>query len=279
MNPGGDYGKKELSPALRNRFLEIWCPAENSREDLRDIVAKMMPPAATEAIVDVVVDFCLWFPAHKVSIRDIATWTAFVTSAVSANSALTLEDAVVQGACLVFFDGLKTATGNAIGLMSVADEADILDSCRAFFRERLPAAGAECLAWISSLGMSDCEVKQGSRAISVGPFSIERRPGAEECSDYLFQTASVARNAFKLLRGMQVSRPILLEGPPGVGKSALVSAVAAASGNRLERINLSDQTDVADLFGSDLPAEGENVGQFEWRDGPFLAALRYDRQI
>jgi midasin len=26
MNPGGDFGKKELSAALRNRFTEIWCP-------------------------------------------------------------------------------------------------------------------------------------------------------------------------------------------------------------------------------------------------------------
>ena len=24
MNPSGDHGKKELSPALRNRFSEIW---------------------------------------------------------------------------------------------------------------------------------------------------------------------------------------------------------------------------------------------------------------
>lgn len=24
MNPGGDYGKRELSPALRNRFTEIY---------------------------------------------------------------------------------------------------------------------------------------------------------------------------------------------------------------------------------------------------------------
>ena len=24
MNPGGDFGKRELSPALRNRFSEIW---------------------------------------------------------------------------------------------------------------------------------------------------------------------------------------------------------------------------------------------------------------
>ena len=27
MNPGGDFGKKELSPALRNRFTEIWIDA------------------------------------------------------------------------------------------------------------------------------------------------------------------------------------------------------------------------------------------------------------
>jgi midasin len=24
MNPGGDHGKKELLPALRNRFMEVW---------------------------------------------------------------------------------------------------------------------------------------------------------------------------------------------------------------------------------------------------------------
>lgn len=24
MNPSGDHGKRELSPALRNRFTEIW---------------------------------------------------------------------------------------------------------------------------------------------------------------------------------------------------------------------------------------------------------------
>lgn len=37
MNPGGDYGKKELSPALRNRFTEIWVPSANNIDDLRSI--------------------------------------------------------------------------------------------------------------------------------------------------------------------------------------------------------------------------------------------------
>jgi hypothetical protein len=26
MNPGGDFGKKELSPALSNRFTQVWPP-------------------------------------------------------------------------------------------------------------------------------------------------------------------------------------------------------------------------------------------------------------
>ena len=32
--------------------------------------------------------------------------------------------------------------------------------------------------------------------------------------------------------------------------------------------------DISDLFGSDLPVEGQKKMQFAWRDGPFLKALR-----
>jgi midasin len=31
---------------------------------------------------------------------------------------------------------------------------------------------------------------------------------------------------------------------------------------------------VSDLFGADLPVEGGDGGQFAWRDGPFLQALK-----
>jgi len=39
MNPGGDFGKKELSPALRNRFTEVWVP---SYDDMHDLVSKIL---------------------------------------------------------------------------------------------------------------------------------------------------------------------------------------------------------------------------------------------
>ena len=38
MNPGGDFGKKELSPALRNRFTEIWCEPCTDRQDKIEII-------------------------------------------------------------------------------------------------------------------------------------------------------------------------------------------------------------------------------------------------
>jgi midasin len=34
-------------------------------------------------------------------------------------------------------------------------------------------------------------------------------------------------------------------------------ALAAATGHPIERVNLSEQTDVMDLFGTDLPVEGK----------------------
>ncbi|GFR41366.1 hypothetical protein Agub_g2049, partial [Astrephomene gubernaculifera] len=38
MNPGGDFGKKELSPALANRFTTIWVPAMEDMQEMRAIL-------------------------------------------------------------------------------------------------------------------------------------------------------------------------------------------------------------------------------------------------
>lgn len=55
------------------------------------------------------------------------------------------------------------------------------------------------------------------------------------------------------------------------------------SSNFLININREHQTvfimnfilqDIADLFGADLPVDGGKGGQFSWRDGLFLQALK-----
>ena len=40
------------------------------------------------------------------------------------------------------------------------------------------------------------------------------------------------------------------------------------------RINLSEQTDMMDLLGLDLPVQGAKGGVFSWCDGVFLQALK-----
>jgi len=51
MNPGGDFGKRELSPALRNRFTEVWVEAitgkaylskPSSDQDIRQMLNESM---------------------------------------------------------------------------------------------------------------------------------------------------------------------------------------------------------------------------------------------
>ena len=46
MNPGGDYGKRELSPALSNRFTTVWVPPI---EDLSELAALLNARLASKA--------------------------------------------------------------------------------------------------------------------------------------------------------------------------------------------------------------------------------------
>lgn len=60
MNPGGDYGKKELSPALRNRFTEIWVPAVDRREDLEQIINSLWAYSSLNVFTSKLLDFTGW---------------------------------------------------------------------------------------------------------------------------------------------------------------------------------------------------------------------------
>ncbi|CAF1007436.1 unnamed protein product, partial [Brachionus calyciflorus] len=74
---------------------------------------------------------------------------------------------------------------------------------------------------------------------------------------------------------MVLDTPIMLVGSPGVGKTSLIEALGRLTNNKVIRINLSEQTDLNELFGADLPIFDSNTFQqkFEWLDGPFLLAI------
>ena len=174
---------------------------------------------------------------------------------------LTVQEAFIQGAYLVWLDGLQMDGGSS---------ATSIKSFQALCEQKM----LSLLGTNASIINSDPTLEDTQEKLIVKPFAINKHKDKQGEPKYIFYTKTTTNNVLKILRALQIQKPILLEGSPGIGKSSLVEALAKKIGQPLVRINLSDQTDISDLFGSDLPVEGGAVGQFAWRNGPFLDALQ-----
>lgn len=267
MNPGGDYGKKELSPALRNRFTEIWVPLISEPSDRLAILASRLAFKHLEAWAERIVSFSSFYCAYvcrqissaEVSLRDALAWCDFMVA-----SSIDPPTSFVHGARLAVLDRLGT-TG--FGQALTPDRiATIRRDCKT---ELYRLSG--CMA---SSEHTDVVIR--SDYLQVGPFRLSRRPSTPSQSDNIFilTAPTVAQNIMRILRALEVSKPLLLEGSPGVGKTSTIVALARVAGRRLRRINLSDQTDLLDLLGADIPVEGGAPGEFAWKDAAFLHALK-----
>ncbi|KAI0199535.1 hypothetical protein F4808DRAFT_461631 [Astrocystis sublimbata] len=268
MNPGGDFGKKELSPALRNRFTEIWVPPLSGTDDILHIVMSKLKQEY-RSFATALVEFANWFgqsfrstASTAFSIRDILAWVNFVNQSKNRSGPF----AVVQGAATVFID---TLGANPSALLAIDPKS--LDEER-----------QKCLDKLSELVGSDAtsiyraplQLTIEPTRLQIGEYAMERKADQNFEIGFALSAPTTKLNAMRVIRALEVQKPILLEGSPGVGKTTLVSALARACGESLTRINLSDQTDLMDLFGTDVPVEGAEAGHFAWRDAPFLRAMQ-----
>lgn len=268
MNPGGDYGKRELSPALRNRFTEIWVPALSDVEDILQIVRSKLKPSAAQ-YAGSIVSFAQWFNekyntsvASSISIRDTLAWVTFINKAESDDPIF----GIVHGAAMVFID---TLGANPAGLLAISQHS-IVDERKACLHHLTKLLGTD----VESLYFGTIDVVASDKSLQLGAFSIPRLSATAEDPSFSLEAPTTRSNAMRVVRALQLPKPILLEGNPGVGKTTLVTAIARAAGKPLTRLNLSEQTDLMDLFGSDVPVEGAQAGNFAWRDAPFLKAMK-----
>ncbi|KAI1868220.1 hypothetical protein JX265_007043 [Neoarthrinium moseri] len=239
MNPGGDFGKKELSPALRNRFTEIWVPPLSGTEDILQIIWSKLR-SEFHACAPAIVDFSFWH--------------------------ISPAAAVIHGAATVFIDTLGANPSALIAL-----DPKSMDSQR---QQCLDKLSQLLKADATSIYRAPLELVVNPQELRIGDFAVARAATDDFEAGFALHAPTTKLNAMRVIRALQVQKPILLEGSPGVGKTTLVSALARACGQPLTRINLSDQTDLMDLFGTDVPVEGAGAGNFAWRDAPFLRAMQ-----
>ncbi|KAJ4482340.1 midasin nuclear AAA ATPase [Lentinula aciculospora] len=274
MNPGGDYGKKELSPALRNRFTEIWVPSIDDRNDLQLIIDCRWKNENLHQYTTAVLDFVAWLSREArdtslFNLRDILAWVSFTNTMCEGDGLkrMSTEEIFHHAAHMTYLDGL----GSIPSLAALSDISiqQMKQAAVARLNELVPCPNSNAFIPIHDPSIS---YRLGSFVIPRGPKTVERQL-------FNFQAPTTQANAIRVIRACQLTKPILLEGSPGVGKTSLITALAEASGHELCRINLSDQTDLMDLFGSDLPVDGGKAGEFSWKDGEFLRALQEGRWV
>ncbi len=276
MNPGGDYGKKELSPALRNRFTEVWVPQIDSRQDLMDILVSTLAidSSIATALGEAMIDFVHWLsaalevtPSDIATLRDYLTWASFSRSLIEADMPQTV--ALTEGAEVALLQGLRTLP--ILGGLSSDRVRAIYTAAVQWFADRA------ALSHAGSATQLEPSLAIGTDALAFGPYtvSIASAVAVSTSSSFAFSAQTTLRNAFNVARALQIPhKSILLEGSPGAGKTSLIAALAAVTRRQLVRINLSEQTEVSDLFGSELPVENGKMGEFAWRDAAFLSALK-----
>ncbi|KAH9812034.1 hypothetical protein DFH28DRAFT_1177882 [Melampsora americana] len=284
MNPGGDFGKRELSPALRNRFTEIWVPLVSEPADRIAIFASRLSTSKStsnrissnsECLIwaERIVNFSNFFSqspvsvplaSRELSLRDGLSWCDFIKSC----STLPIPIAFVHAAQMTVLDRLGTA-----GFGQDLAPSVIQQLRQACFIELHKLAGIP-----PPTDEGPVEVLETEAGLQIGHFALLKAVSTltPQLSKhrYSFSAPTVAQNTLRIGRALQVPKSILLEGSPGVGKTSMVEALAKMTGRRLRRINLSDQTDLLDLFGSDVPVEGGKAGEFAWKDAAFLDALQ-----
>lgn len=76
-------------------------------------------------------------------------------------------------------------------------------------------------------GSTQTSTPDGAASRGEGVPSNGASPAAPPAQTFELSAPTTARNAFRLLRALQLRKAVLVEGSPGVGKTALVGALAS----------------------------------------------------
>lgn len=267
-----------------------------------------------------------------VTVRDVLKWVAFVNSSISSVATTCTGESpitsLVHGCALAFLDALPNTTPLKPVALEYLNALLSSATATAATTSTVPATTTTVPTPNQSIGLNlasclspptDVRHSEDLSAFHIGPFTLPvsdpdavRKALARGSSAYSFGCPTTALNLMRLARALQLcsgpgsetttcgtagASAILLEGSPGVGKTSLVLELGRALGVRVLRVNLSEQTDVSDLIGRDLPRpvckESQPVssasdattncsessreslsGEFEWCDGPLLTALK-----
>ncbi|KAM0680844.1 hypothetical protein GINT2_001118 [Glugoides intestinalis] len=235
MNPSGDFGKRELSPALRSRFTEIYFEIDS--EERRSIFEGMLSRLGLDTSS---LDFyrSRFDDISDLSVRKIELVCAHIRNILSGK--------------------------NESGIVVVEE----FDSPNAIWEDCLEVLGR-------GTPRDTNKYIENEELFGVYPYYLKRMSSVPSKKLYSFHARTAQVNLQRIIRGLTLGRGVLLEGEPGVGKTSIIQHISSQVEIPVLRINLSEQTEMSDLLGSYVPrgdtiffAESEMVKHL--RDGHWV---------
>lgn len=225
MNPSGDFGKRELSPALRSRFTEIYFSLETDEYHL-------IFDALIEKL-NLSTEFLQFFKdqfrsLQEVSIRKVELVCNHIRN-ILANNEMILNN----------FKRDKASDSIGFTVEPITDMNDIW---------------IEVLEILGISSKRDYSYIETEAQFGVSPYYLNKKNQIH----YSFESNTTKINLQRIIRGLSLNKGMLLQGEPGVGKTSIVQSIANAIDIPVIRINLSDQTEMSDLVGSYLP-QGDSI--------------------
>ena len=269
MNPATDVGKRDLPPALRTRFTEIYVPPPDADKDaLLSIVQGYIGYAAVgdRGIVLDVADFYLAIkllsaagkladgtnqPPHF-SMRTLARALTF---AADLAPTLGIRRAVYEGCLMTFTTLLEGSSADTVMELLQAHFVNKAKNPRSF------------------LSMPHAKPEKPSDFVHVGAYWLERGSEAAASNEHYVLTPSVQTKLVNLARTVAIRRfPVLIQGPTSSGKTSIIEYLARQTGHRFVRINNHEHTDIQEYLGTYV--SDPKTGKLVFREGILVKAVR-----
>jgi midasin len=297
MNPAQDgAGKKNLPPAIRARFTEMYVEEMTDKEDLILIVKQYIEPKSTGEVVHE--------PAASSGVISPIPYEGIVNFYLSAR-ALSASGAIQEGA-----NNSNAASSNTKPHYSLRTLCRALQFAReveknysfsfsralyegflvSFFTQLTPDSARK----LEEILLNCLNIKKSSLSLDAPPkkpaaMLVEGIPhqlvggsfylpmGSELVTDALtakfILTATVQSRLKQLARVLLTGKyPILLQGTTSAGKTSLVEYLALRTGHKFVRINNHEHTDLSEYMGSYVT--DPRSGKLVFQEGVLVTAVR-----
>ena len=286
-----------LSPALRSRFSEILVPqlslddigmvCENrclNTTGLKTYAGKVR--TAMLSVQEKLFNGGLGYFTLKEAMTWITVMDGLDVSLRRAGAAVSWMDLFLVAGRLVLLDSVPPERKDVV-------RAALLGILELFVKDfeeiKKAAVSKEVRNWIENIGGFASDDITDMITVANGYIKVKQLPIAAAASQtvlgqlndeflqerFQFTTTKTSMdNVIRILASLASDSALLLEGPPGIGKTSIVEQTARLLGFEVERISFTKDTSADVLIGSYIPRAEKSTGEmvFTWQGGRVLEA-------